>query len=586
MAPKKGQKGSKKSTANNSRVASGAATPASREAPEPIKDTRPAACGINFGQSFSSVAVINKEGLADCIANDDGERQIATALSFSGTEEYSGVPARTQLVRNPANTILGFRNLLGKTYDEVKSVKQPHNSAPIVDHNGQPAFTVEVDGKPLTLTAHECAVRYLKVLLSYATDFIGRDITTAVLAVPSDFNQQQTDALVKAAEEAQIKVAQTVSEVSSALIAYAQTPVTDNDASSSIDRNTVVLDVGGTSTTVSVVAVRDGLFVPLSTVTDATLGGDLFDDKLMDWFSKEFTKKTKVTVESSNHRAQMKLKLAVEQTKKSLSASTSAPCSIESLADGMDFHGSVNRTRFDLLSSAVYGRIVEKVGQAVEQAKLDALQIHEVVLVGGAAKMPSLANRLFDLFDEDITSVSNRIEPDEVIARGLALQAQSLLSEDNLDLVNRVKQDSGVLTPSTIVRPIGLVNGDEFSTLIEAESPLPVRRIVEFSAAKGIKQVLLSFAEGEQYVDVQQPEPKAANGHAQANKGDDDDEFSDDEPEETKTVKTKPVNKLTDVVFEVDESSKNKIRLSIVVLQSGKGQIKVSQGSKVVEGSF
>ncbi|KAM0787669.1 hypothetical protein ACM66B_003732 [Microbotryomycetes sp. NB124-2] len=584
MAPKKGQKGSsKKSTANNSRVASGTATPQPREL-EQVKDTRPAACGINFGQSFSSVAVINKEGLADCIANDDGERQIATALSFNGTEEYSGVPARTQLVRNPANTILGFRNLLGKTYDEVKSVKQPHNSAPIVDHNGQPAFTVEFDGKPLTLTAHECAVRYLKVLLSYATDFIGRDITTAVLSVPSDFTQQQTDALVKAAEEAQVKVAQTISESASALTAYALTALDETDSTPSIDRNTVVLDVGGTSTTVSVVAVRDGLFVPLSTVTDSSLGGDLFDDKLMDWFSKEFTKKTKVTVESSNHRAQMKLKLAVESTKKSLSASTTAPCSIESLADGMDFHGSVNRTRFDLLSNAVYSRIVSKVGEAVQQAKLEPLQIQEVVLVGGASKMPSLANKLFDLFDEDATTVQNRIEPDEVIARGLALQAQLLLQPDNVQLVQQsLKQDSGILTASVTTAPIGIVVDDEFTTLIEANSPLPVRRIIEFDPAQGSKQVLLSFHEGQHYVDVQQPEPlKQANGHA----GDDDEEFSDDEPEEIKTVKTKSVKNLTDVVFDVE--GQDKVRLSIVVLQSGQGQIKLSQGTggKVVEANF
>ncbi|KAK4047001.1 Hsp70 protein that interacts with Zuo1p [Microbotryomycetes sp. JL201] len=585
MAPKKGQKGSsKKSTANNSRVASGTATPQPREV-EQVKDTRPAACGINFGQSFSSVAVINKEGLADCIANDDGERQIATALSFNGTEEYSGVPARTQLVRNPANTILGFRNLLGKTYDEVKSVKQPHNSAPIVDHNGEPAFTVEYDGKPLTLTAHECAVRYLKVLLSYATDFIGRDITTAVLSVPSEFSQKQIDALVKAAEEAQIKVAQTIPESASALTAYAQTALTETDSTPSIDRNTVVLDVGGTSTTVTVVAVRDGLFVPLSTVTDSTLGGDLFDEKLMDWFSKEFTKKTKVTVDASNHRAQMKLKLAVESTKKSLSASTSAPCSIESLADGMDFHGSVNRTRFDLLSNAVYSRIVAKVGDAVEQAKLEPLQIQEVVLVGGASKMPSLANKLFDLFDEDVTTVQNRIEPDEVLARGLALQAQTLLQPENVGLLQRALQsDSGILSASTTTSPIGIVVGDEFSTVIEANSPLPVRRIIEFAPAKGAKQVLLSFHEGQQYVDVQQPEPtKQSNGHA----GDDEDEFSDDEPEQVKTLKTKSVKALTDVLFQVDETSQDKVRLSIVVLQGGKGQIKVSQGTgKVVEGSF
>lgn len=257
-------------------------------------------------------------------------------------------------------------------------MKQPYNSAAIVDSNGTPAFTVEIDGKPTTLTAHECAVRYLKVLLSYATDFLGRPITHAVVSVPANFTSAQTKALTAAAEEAKIKVVQTVVESAAALAAYAQTLLTEEDKVPSIDRNSVVLDVGGTSTTVTVVAVRDGLFVPVSTVTDNSLGGEAFDAKLMDWFSKEFTKKTKVPLEASNHRALMKLRLAVEVTKKSLSASNSAPCSVESLAEGMDFHGSVNRMRFDLVSAAIYSKIIAKVEEALEQAKLDPLQIQEV----------------------------------------------------------------------------------------------------------------------------------------------------------------------------------------------------------------
>lgn len=257
-------------------------------------------------------------------------------------------------------------------------MKQPYNSAPIVDSNGVPAFTVEIDGKPTTLTAHECAVRYLAVLLSYATDFLGRPITHAILSVPAEFTPAQAKALTAAAEEAKIKVLQTVTESAAALAAYAQTTLDEEDKVPSIDRNTVVLDVGGSSTTVTVVAVRDGLFFPLSTVTDSNLGGEAFDAKLMDWFGKEFTKKTKVPLEASNHRALMKLRLQVEVTKKSLSASNSAPCSVESLAEGMDFHGSVNRMRFDLLSSAIYSKIIGKVEEALEKAKLDILQVQEV----------------------------------------------------------------------------------------------------------------------------------------------------------------------------------------------------------------
>ena len=259
-------------------------------------------------------------------------------------------------------------------------MKQPCNSAPIVNSNGEPAFTVSINGTATTLTAHQVAVRFLTVLLSYATDFLGRKITGAVLSIPADFSDAQVAATVNAAEAAGIKVLQTVTEAAAALTAYHSTLLNDEEsqAAPGVDRNSVVLDVGGSSTSVTVVAVRDGLFVPLATVHDASLGGELFDEKLMDWFAKEFTKKTRVPLEKSNHRALMKLRLAVEVTKKSLSASNSAPCSVESLAEGMDFHGSVNRTRFDLLAGSIYDRIVAKIEEALKIANVDSLHIQEV----------------------------------------------------------------------------------------------------------------------------------------------------------------------------------------------------------------
>lgn len=259
-------------------------------------------------------------------------------------------------------------------------MKQPCNSAPIVNSNGEPAFTVSINGTPTTLSAHQVAVRFLSVLLSYATDFLGRKITGAVLTIPADFSDAQTRAIVKAAEAAGIKVLQTVTEAAASLTAYASTVLPEEDAAAAagLDRNSVILDVGATSTAVTVVAVRDGLFVPLATVHDHSLGGELFDEKLMDWFGKEFTKKTRLPLAKTDHRALMKLRLAVEITKKSLSASNTAPCSVESLSEGMDFHGSINRTRFDLLAGSIYDRIVAKVEEALKLAKLDTLHIQEV----------------------------------------------------------------------------------------------------------------------------------------------------------------------------------------------------------------
>ncbi|GAA5970974.1 hypothetical protein JCM11641_004527 [Rhodosporidiobolus odoratus] len=623
MPPKRGQKSKQSSKAPSkapskatSKAPSGASTPAVQA--EPVKQS-PAFLGLNFGQSFSSVAIIDKEGLADCIANDDGERQIATALSFSGSEFYSGVPARAQLVRNAQNTILAFRTLLGKTYAEVKDVKQPSNSAPIVDSNGSPAFTVEIDGKSTTLTAHDCAVRFLRVLLSYATDFLGRPVSDAVLSVPSDATDAQNDALRAAAKEAGINVVQTIPEAAAALTAYSATEIAETK-DYPIDRTAVVLDVGATTTTATVVAVRDGLFHPLATVVDRSLGGDLFDEKLMDWFGKEFTKKTKTPLEASNHRAQIKLRLAVEVTKKSLSASTSAPCSVEALAEGLDYHGTINRSRFDLLSAPIYARIISKVEEALKQANLDPLQVQEVILVGGTTKLPAVADKLYNLFPES-TVVTNYIEPDEVLAKGSSLQSQSLRSTfpssspNADDLLRSSTSEQSVIAPEALSAPLGFVLEPEvtdpsklaFITLIDQHTPLPARRIVDVPLESDtVSEVILALWEGEPYIKVTSAETKletaknvvtgAASSLFDAAKkavgaGADEDDFSDDDEEEDiRTVEVKPTKPVADLVIPVDGSKKSsKVRLTIVVEKGGKGHVEAVQlveGAKKVAKSF
>ncbi|KAM0752239.1 actin-like ATPase domain-containing protein [Meredithblackwellia eburnea MCA 4105] len=609
----KSKNASKQASKNASRAQSGTATPVSKEALEPAV-ALPAIVGINFGQSFSSVAIINKEGLADCIANDDGERQIATAVSFNGEEEYFGVPARVQLVRNQDNTILAFRNLLGKTYDEVKSVKQPSNSAPIVDLNGSPAFKVEINGASTTLSAHDVAVRYLKVLSSYATDFLGRKITAAVLSVPASASDKQVAAIVKAAEDAGIPVVQTISEAAAALTAYHSTDLSSSEdstatSSSIVDRNSVVLDVGGTSTSATVLAVRDGLFVPLSSSSDSSLGGDLFDDKLIDWFSKEFTKKTRITLDKSNHRALMKLRLAVEVTKKSLSASNTAPCSVESLAEGLDFHGSVNRMRFDLLAGGVYDKVVAVVEKALSDAKVDPLHVQEVILVGGTSKLPKLSDKLLNLLPES-ASLRNVIESDEVLAKGAALQALSVSQtypSDNAALVEahkRSQTESTVVSPSVLSQPIGLLvdpsQPESFVSLVAEQSPLPVRRIVDLEIPAGSTQVLVSLWEGAHEIKVEKPEPKAkktesAGGVAgffgKKKEVEEDDEDDEDEDEETRTAVVKATHALADLTVNVDSSKTPapKVRVTIIVDANGKGTatgVQLKSGAETASAQF
>lgn len=526
---------------------------------------------------------------------------------------------------SPASARTDTHHSAARSFAEVKDVKQPCNSAPIVDKDGQPAFTVEINGAATTLTAHDCAVRFLRVLLSYATDFLGRPISDAVLTVPSDFSAAQTDALVAAATEAGVTVVQTVPEAAAALTAYAATEVTADAAADklSIDRNAVVLDVGATSTTATVVAIRDGLFHPLASVSDRELGGDLFDQKLMDWFAKEFTKKTKTPLEQSNHRAQMKLRLAVEVTKKSLSASTTAPCSVESLAEGLDFHGTVNRMRFDLLAASVYARIVAQVEKALEQAQLDPLDVTELVLVGGTTKLPTLANKVLDVLRNDATVVSSQIEPDEVLSKGSALQAQSLRNAfpadapNSAELVKSSTTDAAVVAPEALARPLGFVLEPELSgtpadlafvTLVDAHTPLPARRIVDVPLESDtVKEVVVALWEGEHFVKVTPAQTKveqakgavagavgsfmaAAKNAVGAGPAEDDVSDDEDEDEDIRTPEVRATKAIADLVVPVDGSKKGShVRLTIVVDKGGKGHLEAHQlvdGAKSVTKDF
>jgi len=231
--------------------------------------------------------LIEQEGLPDVIADEDGARQIANAVSFAGEEEYIGIPGKRQLVKNNANTILRFRDLLGKryaiapfmratgmlisdsgySYDEVKDFKPPFSSAPVIEHQGKPAYRVVVNGQETVLTVHEIAVKFLRTLFNSAKDFLGRKIESCVFAVPADFSPAQGEALQKASAEAGIKSAQLITDVAAAALAYGWTAA-PSAKFHGIDRNLLFLDVGASSTTATVVAARQGLLVPLSSVKD------------------------------------------------------------------------------------------------------------------------------------------------------------------------------------------------------------------------------------------------------------------------------------------------------------------------------
>ncbi|PKI84993.1 Hsp70 protein that interacts with Zuo1p [Malassezia vespertilionis] len=568
-----------------------------------------AVIGINLGNTYGSIACINQHGRADVIANENGERQIATRIAFNGDQVYNGNEATPQLVRNAPNVIDRFVNLVGRSFSELSEDDVKRNSAQVIDAQGTPSFKVQIDGKETLLSAHDVLVRFIGVLFGAAKDFMsGVPIIGTVLSIPGWFNDAQIKAVETAATDAGLHVLQIIPIPAAALVAYGITaPGLDGSLPANPDgeegrpyapektlnRNVVVVDFGGSSFDVTVVAARAGIYALLAYEHDKSIGGNVLDDLLVQYFAKEFTKKTKVTIRDDDSRAWAKLRNEAEMTKRALSASNSAPCSVESLAEGLDFSGSVNRMRLNLLAGSLYSRAQGNVKKTIEAANLDPCQIDEVVLVGGAARLSGLAEQISYLFAEDSgVHITQSIDADQVIARGNAVYAQIIvhLPKDSPErkfiesLDNTLAENKQQLCAPSLTQPIGIVldapaagapeyarvekqivDGQLFVTIVPTETPLPTRCTYRFPTAQGASASMVRIAKGTPLVrtDMIAPEPL----------DDDDDDDEPLEPEEVKTAYVKPdSSRLAELVVPHAKTAKT-ITVEVIVLSGGQATI-------------
>lgn len=515
------------------------------------------AIGISFGNSYSSIAYTSGEAKVEVIANELGDRQIPTVLSYVDGEEFQGTEAKSQLVRNPKNTVAYFRDFLGKDFKSIDPTNC-HASAHPVDAENTIAFQIkdtEADQQN-TRTIHEITTRHLRRLASSASDYMGKKVNAAIITVPSDFTDAQKDALNKAATDAGLEVLQFITEPVAALLAH-DAKINEN---STEDKNVVVADIGGTRTDIAVVASRGGMYTVLATAHDYELGGAQLDQALIDYAAKEFMKKNK-TDPRTNDRSLAKLKLEAEAVKKSLSLGASAAFSIESLADGIDFSLTINRTRYELLASKVFGSFNRLIESAVQKAGLDNLDINEILLSGGTSHTPKIASNLKSIFENaTVTAPSTNpaaVNPSELTVRGAAIQA-SLISEFEKEDVEQSTHPAVTVAPH-LAKAIGVLVGDEFVTLIDANTAVPVRRTAQFNAAEG--DVLVKLCEGVSEIKVtkEEPAPKEANGDDE-----DSDDDSDDEPEEIREKIWKAGDVIAEAaVKDVKKGSKVEVQINV-----------------------
>ncbi|KAF2257615.1 HSP70-domain-containing protein [Lojkania enalia] len=504
------------------------------------------AIGISFGNSYSSIAFTSGEGKAEVIANEDGDRQIPSILSYVEGEELHGGQAKGQLIRNSKNTVAYFRDFLGQEFKNIDPTPC-HQSAHPIQNKSSIAFQIrdtEAEDQN-TVSVSEITTRHLKRLRNSASDYLGKTVNAAVVTVPTNFSNTQKSALNKAAKDAGIEVLQFINEPVAAVLAYDARP-----QAQLADKIVVVADLGGTRSDIAVIASRGGIYTILATVHDYEVSGIQLDQVLMDYFAKEFIKKHKSGGDPrENDRSLAKLKLESEAVKKSLSIGTTANFSVESLAGGIDFTATINRTRYELLASKHFAAFTRLVAHAVEKAQLDPLDVTEIILAGGNSNSPKIASTITNAFPGATVVLApstspTAINPSELSVRGAAIQA-SLIQEFELEDIEQSTHPMVTVTPH-LSHAVGVlcISGDEtsgvFHPIVDAETPLPVRRTALITTPREGGNVLIKLAEGARHIKVTKPEPKPKKEKEEKDDDDDDDEDSDeDESEEGEELREK-----------------------------------------------